>query len=105
MYKAAQFIGNVTHDIEIKDLNGEKKVCTFSLAINTKSKDRETTEFFDFEAWNGTADLIAKYVHKGDKLFVSCTPKCQSWEDNEGNKHKRVVFAVDSVEFCSQKKD
>ena len=103
-YKSSTFIGNLTADPELKTLNGDKRIATFSLAINTKFGDKEISEFFDFEAWEGKADLVSKHLHKGDMIFLTSTPKVQSWQDKDGITKRKIVFVVNEIKFLSVKK-
>lgn len=69
-------IGNLGHSPEVKQV-GDAKVASFSLGVTergytkkdgTKVEDR--TDWFNCQAWRGQADVIEKFVKKGDKLYV-----------------------------------
>ncbi|EJW89656.1 single-strand binding family protein [gut metagenome] len=56
---------------------GDAKVASFSLGVTergytkkdgTKVEDR--TDWFNCQAWRGQAEVIEKFVKKGDKLYV-----------------------------------
>ena len=72
-YQKLTLLGNVTEP-EVKEVNGNK-VASFRLAASEKYTDRngethENTEWFSIVCWRKQADLIEKYVHKGDLLFI-----------------------------------
>lgn len=92
-------IGNMVRDPELKYSQAGKAICNFSLAIN-EAKDK--VHYFDFTAWEKTADLIVKYCKKGSRVCVEGSPKQQRWE-KDGVKHSKVVFTVDRIEFLSAK--
>jgi len=69
-------IGNLGHSPEVKQV-GDAKVASFSLGVTergytkkdgTKVEDR--TDWFNCQAWRGQAEVIEKFVKKGDKLYV-----------------------------------
>lgn len=62
--------GRLTRDVEIKTFDGGK-VGNFCVAVNgRRGKDGENVDFFNCQAWNGTAEVIAKYLHKGDPIEI-----------------------------------
>lgn len=86
-------IGNLGSDPEVRSTTGGNRVATFSLATsrswNSASGDRqEKTEWHRCVVWNGKAsqlaDIVEKYVHKGDKLYVEGRIEYRQWQDKEG---------------------
>ncbi len=86
-------IGNLGSDPEVRSTTGGNRVATFSLATsrswNSASGDRqEKTEWHRCVVWNSKAsqlaDIVEKYVHKGDKLFVEGRIEYRQWQDKEG---------------------
>ena len=63
------YIGRMVRDIEIKNLQGDKKVGNFTLAVNRES-NREKVDFIPCVAWNKTAEVLAKYTSKGSLILV-----------------------------------
>lgn len=89
----ATLIGNVGQDPEIRSTQNGGRVATFSLATtrtwNGPNGDRqEKTEWHRCVAWNigkgqGLADIIEKYVKKGDKLYVEGRIEYRQWQDKD----------------------
>ncbi len=89
-------IGNLGKDPEIKSVGSGGRVAEFSLATtrtwNGPGGDRqEKTEWHRCVAWNargqsggGLADIIERYVKKGDRLYVEGSIEYRSWQDKEG---------------------
>ena len=86
-------IGNLGNDPEVRSTSGGNRVATFSLATsrtwNSTSRERqEKTEWHRCVAWNSKfstlADVVEKYVHKGDKLYVEGRIEYRQWSDKEG---------------------
>lgn len=89
-------IGNLGKDPEIKSVGSGGRVAEFSLATTRTwsgpGGDRqEKTEWHRCIAWNargpgagGLADIIERYVRKGDRLYVEGSIEYRQWQDKEG---------------------
>jgi single-strand DNA-binding protein len=86
-------IGNLGADPEIRSTNGGNRVASFSLATsrswNTPQGDRqEKTEWHRCVVWNTKgsqlADIVEKYVKKGDKIYVEGRIEYRQWQDKDG---------------------
>lgn len=90
----ASLIGNVGQDPEIRTTSNGGRVATFSLATsrswNGPSGDKqEKTEWHRCVVWNaqrgsGLADVVEKYVRKGEKLYVEGRIEYRQYQDKEG---------------------
>lgn len=89
----ATLIGNVGQDPEVRTTQNGGRVATFSLATtrtwNGAGGDRqEKTEWHRCVVWNtgkgqGLADVVEKYVKKGDKLYVEGRIEYRQWQDKD----------------------
>ena len=86
-------IGNVGNDPEIRTIPNGNKVAQFNLATsrtwNGQGGERqEKTEWHRCVLWNargtGLADVVEKYVKKGDRLYVEGSIEYRQWSDREG---------------------
>ena len=86
-------IGNLGNDPEVRSTSGGNRMATFSLATSrtwnsTSGERQEKTEWHRCVAWNSKfstlADVVEKYVHKGDKLYVEGRIEYRQWTDKEG---------------------
>ena len=98
------FIGNVGKDPEIK--NGT--MATFTLAVSEKYKDKEgnlkeQTEWINVVCFSKLTQVIEKYVHKGDKLFITGKYVTNSYTDKDGNKRQSVQFVLNAMEMLGSK--
>ena len=59
--------GNVGSDPEQRDA-GNSTVTNFSLAVNRKLKDQETTTWINCAVWGNRGDVVMEYVKKGMRL-------------------------------------
>ena len=64
-----QLIGRITRDIELKQTQGGKAYCNFSLAV-ARDFNKEETDFINCVAWEKKAEMIEKYVKKGHKFGI-----------------------------------
>lgn len=88
--------GNLTKDPELKTTQGGKKVASFSVAIN-EGKDK--TLFLNCVAWEKTAELIAQYCKKGDRLSCNGKLDIRSYEDSNGVKKYATEMIVREFDF------
>jgi len=86
-------IGNLGNDPEVRSTTGGNRVATFSLATsrswnNQAGEKQEKTEWHRCVVWNTKgsqlADIVEKYVKKGDKLYVEGRIEYRQWQDKEG---------------------
>ncbi len=99
-------IGNLTRDPELTETNSGVSVCHFSIAVNrnyTGADGERQTDFFNCTAWRGTAEAIARYCKKGNKVAVTGSIQVRNYEDNEGIKRIAVDVIAQDVEFLTQK--
>ena len=85
-----QLIGNLGSDPEIKNFDGGKTKARFSIATTDsyRNKDGERvkeTQWHNIIAWGKTAEIIEKYIKKGDEIAVEGKLTSRSYEDNNGN--------------------
>ena len=53
--------------------------------------------------WRGLADVVEKYVHKGDKLYLEGKIRTRSYDDSRGIKRYITELFVDNMEMLSVK--
>jgi single-strand DNA-binding protein len=85
-------IGNLGNDPEVRSTTGGSRVATFSLATSRSWNDasgakQEKTEWHRCVVWNTKgsqlADIVERYVKKGDKLYVEGRIEYRQWQDKE----------------------
>ena len=86
-------IGNLGADPEVRSTTGGNRVATFSLATSRSWNDaagtkQEKTEWHRCVVWNSKvstlADIVERYVKKGDKLYVEGRIEYRQWQDKDG---------------------
>ena len=86
-----QLIGNLGTEPEIITLESGKKLAKFSIATNETYKNAKgekvtDTQWHNVVAWNKTAEIIEKYVQKGNEVVVEGKLTSRSYETKEGDK-------------------
>jgi len=94
-------IGRLTKDIELRQTESGKSVCSFCIAVDGA---KETTYFIDCVAWEARAINIAKYFHKGDKIGIAGLLTTRMYETSDGSNRKAVEVLINSFDFCNGKK-
>lgn len=89
----AMLIGNVGGDPEIRTVGSGGKVAQFSLATSRTWNDQsgnkqEKTEWHRCVVWNGSrgsglADVVERYVKKGEKIYVEGEIEYRQWQDKD----------------------
>lgn len=86
-------LGNVGSDPEVRSTGNGGRVASFSLATGRQWTDasgakQEKTEWHKCVVWNtkaGTlADVVEKYVKKGERIYVEGEIEYRQWQDKEG---------------------
>ena len=86
-----QLIGNLGSDPEMVALESGKKLAKFSIATNESYKNAAgekitDTEWHNVIAWNKTAEIIEKYLQKGNEVAVEGKLTTRSYETKDGEK-------------------
>lgn len=109
-YNKVILMGNITRDIELRNLPSGMAVATIGIAVNRKWRDQNTNElreevtFVDCEAFGKTAENIAKFFSKGKPIFLEGRLKLDTWKDKtDGSNRSKLKVMVDSFEFIESK--
>ncbi|CAG1770446.1 Single-stranded DNA-binding protein [uncultured bacterium] len=88
-------IGNVGNEPEVRATPNGARVAQFNLATTRtwsgpSGDKQEKTEWHRCVLWNGRAaggglaDVVERYVHKGDRLYIEGSIEYRQWLDREG---------------------
>ena len=103
-------IGNVGRDPEVRYLEGNVKVATFTLATSERFKDRsgelrENTECHNFVAWRANADVAERFIHKGTQIYVEGRLRTRSYQDQSGVKKYTTEIQADTIQLLGRRPD
>lgn len=99
----AMVYGNLTRDPELKALPSGMNVCSMSIATNRVYNDRdgkrqEATDYHNIVVFGKQAENSAKYLSKGNGVYVEGRLQTRSWE-KDGQKQYRTEIVADRVQF------
>lgn len=91
-------LGRLGKDPELRETSSGH-VCKFSLATDKGGKQRDAgPDWHNVVAFNKTAELIAKYLKKGDQCYIEGRLNYSSYE-KDGEKRYFTEVVVDVVKF------
>lgn len=99
-------LGRVGKDPEVRYLNQEQttKVARIALATSKRWTDRdgqkrEVTEWHNIVAWRQLADVVEKFVKKGQQLFVEGELATRQYETAAGQKNRTTEILASRIEL------
>jgi single-strand DNA-binding protein len=107
-------IGNLGADPEVRSTSNGSRVATLSLATSRQwttqaGEKQEKTEWHRCVVWNakgsGLADVVEKYLKKGDRVYVEGRIEYRTWQDKEGQKRYTTEINVRDLVMLSGRGD
>lgn len=104
-YNKVLLMGNLTRDVEVRQLPSGSSIANIGLAVNEKYKDKneqwvERTNFIDCEAWGRKGEVIAQYLTKGSPIFIEGRLRLDTWQDkNDGSNRSKLKVVIDEFQF------
>lgn len=93
-------IGNLATDVEVRDLDEERKVANFLLAVKRPGPDGEA-DFIRVVAWNKQAEVCGRFLARGKRVGIDGRLRSNSWDDADGKRRSAVEVVARSVQFLS----
>lgn len=94
----------MTANPDLKTTNSGKSVTEFSLAVDNFKDGEKQTDFILCQAWGNKADVICKYVAKGDKIAIFGKIHTDKYKDTNGNDRYKTYIKVSEIDFMSKPK-
>ena len=103
-------IGNVGKEPEVRYVDAG--VCVASVRLATKERGYklanggevpDRTDWHNVILWRKLAEVVEKYVHTGDKLFIEGQIHTRTWDDKNGIKRSITEIWADSMEMLTPK--
>jgi single-strand DNA-binding protein len=94
--------GRLTRDAEIRTVNENSKVVSFSVAINDGYKNKQgervqLTEFIDCSYWRTMA--VAEFLTKGTLVELTGWMGSRAWIDGEGQPRSALNLRTSEIKF------
>jgi single-strand DNA-binding protein len=105
-------IGNLGADPEVRSTTGSNRVATFSVATSRSwsgagGEKQEKTEWHRCVVWNSKtstlADIVERYLKKGDKVYVEGRIEYRQWQDKENQTRYTTEINVRELIMLSGK--
>ena len=97
-----QLIGNLGTEPEIITLDSGKLLAKFTMATNEVYKNAQgekvqDTQWHNVVAWGKTAEIVQKYVNKGQEIAIDGKLTSRSYESKEGAKRYITEIVVNEL--------
>lgn len=106
MINNVTLIGRLVAPPELKKTPNNVSVLQGTLAVNRNFKnengDREA-DFIQFQAWRGTADIIAQYCSKGSLIGLTGRIQTRSYDNQQGQRVYVTEVVAESVELLESR--
>jgi single-strand DNA-binding protein len=73
----------------------------YTLPNGTQVPDR--TDWHTVLLWRKLAEIVEKYVHKGDKLYIEARIRYTTWDGKQGQRHNATEIWADNMELLTPK--
>ena len=97
-------LGRLTAVPELKSTTQGTPVILATLAVERPGYKEKTTDFLPIVAWRGTAEMIAKYFHKGSMICIEGMLTTRKWDTKEGEHRTSYEIVVDRVHFTGERR-
>jgi len=99
----ATLSGNLTRDIELRQLPSGADVARMRIATTTRRRAGEEwvdkANYFTVEVYGAQARACAQYLRRGSRVFVDAELDWREWTDQQDNKREAVTFKARQVLF------
>lgn len=103
-------IGNVGKDPEVRYVDQGMAVARISLATTERGYTLQNgtqvpdhTDWHYVIFWKRLAEIVEKYVHKGDKLYIEGRIRYTTYDDKQGQRRYATEIWADNLELLSPK--
>lgn len=105
-----RLIGNLGMNPDVKELNGGKKLAKFSIATSETYKGEDgnkvtETQWHNLTVWGKQADVVEKYLKKGNEVAIEGKLSSRTYTDKEGIKRYVTEIIVNDLLLIGGKKD
>lgn len=105
---SAVLVGNLCKDVELKQTPSGVSCCQFTVACQRRFANKDgnrEADFINCVAWRQTAEFVAKYFRKGDRIGLQGSIMTRSYEAQDGTKRYVTEVVAENVEFAGQKRE
>lgn len=106
MINRVVLVGRLVRDPELRKTNSGSPVCSFTVAVDNRSKNPDGTRgtsFIPCVAFQQSADNMSKFTRKGSLVGVEGRLNQRSYTRQDGTKANVIEVLADSVQFLEPK--
>ena len=103
-------IGNVGQEPEVRYVDQNMAVARLRLATTERGYTLQNgtqvpdhTDWHNVIIWRRLAEIVEKYVHKGDKLYIEGRIRYTTYDDKQGQRRYATEIWADNLELLSPK--
>lgn len=96
-------VGTVGRPIELEHTRGGTAACRVVLGVD-RPHTRDVTDWVRCQAYGKTAEWLARWMHKGDRLGLTGCLCCDAWTDRQGQRQHMWYVLIDRAEFVERKR-
>lgn len=101
-------VGNVGNEPDYRVLDGGVKTATIRIATTERYKKddgtwNEQVEWHTVVAWRNLADIVDKYVRKGDRLYIEGSLHYRTYTDKDNIERKVTTITAKELKMLSSK--
>ena len=99
-------VGNLGRDPELRYTPQGVAVCDFSMATNERKRDKsgeyqDVPTWFRVTLWRNQAENAAKYLKKGNPVYIEGRLSLEEWTDRDGNARQSLSVQATEMHFLS----
>ena len=101
-------LGRVGADPDLRSTKSGTAVVQLRLATDRYSKSADgqsETDWHSVVVWGKTADAVARYVRKGDRVHVTGRLQQHNWQTDSGERRSRTEVHASQVIFIDSRSD
>ena len=100
-------MGNLTKDVEVRNLPSGKAVADVGVALNEHRKNQageaiQETTFIDATFWGRTAEIAAEFLQKGSPVVIEGRLKQEKWE-TDGQPRSKLKIVCERMQMVGGK--
>ena len=103
-----RIVGNLTREAEVHYTPQGTPVANASLGVNESytvdNQKKNLVTFVDVQLWGAAAENFAKFVEKGQQIFVEGALRQDTWQDKDTKQNRSKLFVrANSWQFVQYK--
>lgn len=102
-FNRCMFIGHAGRDAEVRYTASGMAVANVSIAVSSKVKGEEKTEWVSLQFFDKLAEIAGEYVKKGSPIFVEGRLQTRKWTDKEGADRYSTEIVVNTMQLLGSK--